>query len=193
MLNNAVILAGGKSSRMGEDKSLMPFGGYGSMVEYQYRRLQKIFKNVYISAKEDKFNFDANIIVDRYTQSSPMIAIASILEELNDDFFLISVDMPLLSFDAINLLLNAYNKEKKCDIYVLKSPNGLEPTATIYTKNILKDVQYLLKNGVHKLNFLLNSLDKVTIKWNNYSDFININDKISYNLAIKLLKNRKIQ
>ena len=193
MLNNAVILAGGKSSRMGEDKSLMPFGGYNSMVEYQYRRLETLFKNVYISAKDNKFDFDANIILDRYPQSSPLVAIASILEELNDDFFLISVDMPLLSFDAINTLLEAYNRDKKCDIYVLESPNGLEPTATIYTKNILKKIENNLKNGIHRLNYLINSSDKVTIKWNNYSEFININDKKSYNLAIKLYKKQKIQ
>ncbi len=193
MLNNAVILAGGKSSRMGEDKSLMPFGGYNSMVEYQYRRLETLFKNVYISAKDNKFDFDANIILDRYPQSSPMVAIASILEELNDDFFLISVDMPLLSFDAINTLLEAYNRDKKCDIYVLESPNGLEPTATIYTKNILKKIENNLKNGIHRLNYLINSSDKVAIKWNNYLEFININDKKSYNLAIKLYKKQKIQ
>lgn len=193
MLNNAVILAGGKSSRMGEDKSLMPFGGYNSMVEYQYRRLETLFKNVYISAKDNKFDFDANIILDRYPQSSPLVAIASILEELNEDFFLISVDMPLLSFDAINTLLEAYNRDKKCDIYVLESPNGLEPTATIYTKNILKKIENNLKNGIHRLNYLINSSDKVTIKWNNYSEFININDKKSYNLAIKLYKKQKIQ
>ena len=112
MLNSAVILAGGKSSRMGEDKALMPFGGCNSMAEYQYKRLKKIFKNVYISAKDNKFNFDAKIILDRYKQSSPMVAIASILEELQEDFFLISVDMPLLSLEAIKNLKETYYKNQ---------------------------------------------------------------------------------
>ncbi len=187
MLNNAVILAGGKSSRMGEDKALMPFGGYNSMAEYQYRRLQKLFKNVYISTKENKFDFKANIILDKYPQSSPMVAIASIIEELNDDFFLISVDMPLLSTDAINALIYEYNRGIKCDIYVLKSPNGLEPTATIYTKNILTKVKNLLEKDIHRLNYLLSELNKVTIKWDNYLEFININDKKTYNSTLKLI------
>ena len=185
MLNNAVILAGGKSSRMGEDKALMPFGGYSSMTEYQYRRLEKIFKNVYISAKENKFDFEANIILDKYPQSSPMVAIASILEELNDDFFLISVDMPLLSADAINALIALYNKEPEYDIYVLKSPNGDEPTATIYTKKIINQIKEFLEQNIHKLQYLINSVNKVSIKWDNISEFININDKKSYNYAKK--------
>ena len=158
MLNNAVILAGGKSSRMGEDKALMPFGGYNSMAKYQYKRLKKIFKNVYISAKENKFDFNAKIILDKYPQSSPMVAIASILEELQEDFFLISVDMPLLSIDAINKLKDAYNKNKGYDIYVLSSNNSYEPTATIYTKECLSLVQKCLKNNIHKIVVLPNCL-----------------------------------
>lgn len=185
MLNNAVILAGGKSSRMGEDKALMPFGGYNSMTEYQYRRLEKIFKNVYISAKENKFNFEANIILDKYPQSSPMVAIASILEELNNDFFLISVDMPLLSTDAIEALIDLYNKEPEYDIYVLQSPNGDEPTATIYTKKILNNLRVILDKKIHKLQYLLNNLNKATIKWDNRIEFVNVNDKSSYLYAKK--------
>lgn len=185
MLNNAVILAGGKSSRMGEDKALMPFGGYNSMTEYQYRRLEKIFKNVYISAKENKFDFEANIILDKYPQSSPMVAIASILEELNEDFFLISVDMPLLSEDAIQSLIDLYNKHREYDIYVLQSQNGDEPTATIYTKKILNSVKTILKKKIHKLQYLLSILNKSTIKWNNSIEFVNVNDKSSYLYAKK--------
>jgi molybdopterin-guanine dinucleotide biosynthesis protein A len=43
-----VIFAGGKSSRMGEDKSLLPFGTFSSLAEYQYNRLSNIFDIVYI-------------------------------------------------------------------------------------------------------------------------------------------------
>ena len=60
-----VIFAGGKSSRMGRDKSLLPFGGFETLTQYQYERLKKIFANVYISCKNrSKFDFDANFIED---------------------------------------------------------------------------------------------------------------------------------
>ncbi|HGZ69822.1 MAG TPA: molybdenum cofactor guanylyltransferase, partial [Nitratifractor sp.] len=80
MLANAVILAGGKSSRMGSDKALLPFGGYPTLAEYQYRRLSILFENVYISTKEDKFDFEAPLILDKEKSSSPLLAAASIFE-----------------------------------------------------------------------------------------------------------------
>ena len=39
-----VILSGGKSSRMGEDKSLLPFSSSKTLIEYQYKRLKPYFK-----------------------------------------------------------------------------------------------------------------------------------------------------
>ncbi|MCF6173461.1 MAG: NTP transferase domain-containing protein [Campylobacteraceae bacterium] len=63
----AVVLAGGKSSRMGRDKALLQFGWYDTLVEYQYRKLEAIFDKVYISSKEDKFDFDVDIIYDKYS------------------------------------------------------------------------------------------------------------------------------
>jgi len=39
--DTAIIFAGGKSSRMGRDKALLPFGGYDTLTEYQYRRLSQ--------------------------------------------------------------------------------------------------------------------------------------------------------
>jgi len=60
-----VIFAGGKSSRMGENKALLPFAGFETLTEYQYTRLSKIFSSVYISCKDKSiFSFDANFIED---------------------------------------------------------------------------------------------------------------------------------
>ena len=60
-----VIFAGGKSSRMGEDKALLPFAEFNTLTEFQLTRLKKIFKTVYISCKDKTlFEFDANFIED---------------------------------------------------------------------------------------------------------------------------------
>ena len=180
---SAVILAGGKSSRMGEDKALMPFVNSTTMTEYQYLRLKKLFKQVFLSAKEDKFAFGADIILDNYPESSPMVAIASILEELNDDFFLISVDMPLLSLEAIEKLISVYNSARGYDCYLLKSPNGLEPTAAIYSKQVAEKVKLLLAQDIHKLHYLIERINVKSVAWEIIEDFTNINDKESYKYA----------
>jgi len=177
---NSVILAGGKSSRMGEDKALMSFGGFDSMAEYQYCKLKKIFKNVYISIKESKFNFEHKAILDKQTTSSPMVALCSVLEELQEDFFLISVDIPLISKNSIKKLLNLYNVKQGYEIYLLKSPNGLEPTVAIYTKRVLPKVKELLTQDIHKLNYLIKNSNYTVLNSDNLDEFINVNDKKAY-------------
>ena len=91
MLNTipCVILSGGQSSRMGEDKSLMLLDNKTTMIEYLYERLTPIFDNVYISAKTDKFEKlqlpNKQLILDtNQTTSSPMIAFETIFQTLKD-------------------------------------------------------------------------------------------------------------
>jgi len=178
---SAVILAGGKSSRMGEDKALLPFGGYKSMSEYQYIKLKKIFKTVYISSKENKFNFKADLILDKYKESSPLVAIISILEELKcDAFFLLSVDMPYISLEDIESLIKVYKSEPNYEVYTLISKNGIEPTATIYTKAILNRAKIMIKENNHKLKHLITSSKYKAVISNKSENFININTKYEY-------------
>jgi molybdopterin-guanine dinucleotide biosynthesis protein A len=103
-----VILCGGKSSRMGEDKALLPFKNSNTLIEYQYNRLQQIFSDVFISLKKDKVNFTKNIIYDKNQNiSSPMIALDSIFESIkNDKVFIITVDTPFITKQTIEDIIN---------------------------------------------------------------------------------------
>ena len=85
LFNTAVVFAGGKSSRMGHDKALLPFGGYDSLSQYQYEKLQKMFNTVYVSAKDDKFDFSPQLIEDKYEQSSPLVGLISIFETIDEN------------------------------------------------------------------------------------------------------------
>jgi len=97
-----IIFAGGKSSRMGEDKSLLPFASSPTLTQYQIKRFKPYFKNIYISCKsKDKFSFKANFIEDfTKKESSPFVGLISVLEELDDEYvFVLSVDTPFFSFE----------------------------------------------------------------------------------------------
>ncbi|MFW3405226.1 NTP transferase domain-containing protein, partial [Aliarcobacter butzleri] len=76
---------GGKRSRLGEDKSLLPFGSSNSLIEYQYKRLKHYFKNLYISSKIDKFDFlnPSDLILHENQEIySPILALYSIFKKL---------------------------------------------------------------------------------------------------------------
>ncbi len=181
----AVILAGGKSSRMKKDKALLPFGGYTSLAEFQQRRLSKIFSKVYISSKNNKFDFDVDIIEDRYESSSPLVALVSIFEALDDieEVFLLSVDAPFVEKGIINTLYK--NNTSLDDVVVAQSNNGLEPLCAIYHRSCLIEAKKALEANRHKLHSLFEKLNVKIVKIDNKSAFINLNYPSEYKEAKK--------
>ena len=184
----AVILAGGKSSRMQRDKALLPFWGYSSLAEFQYIRLSKLFSKVYISSKNNKFDFDVDIIEDRYEESSPLVALVSIFETLSniEEVFLLSVDSPFVNKGIIDTLYKNNNVIK--DVVVAKSNNGLEPLCAIYNRSCLIEAKKALKANQHKLRSLFKNLNIKIVKIENESAFINLNYPSEYEKAKKLHK-----
>ena len=176
----AVIFAGGKSSRMGRDKALLSFGGYNSLTEYQYRKLEKIFSKVYISSKENKFDFDCEIIEDIDEISSPLIALISIFEKI-DEAFILSVDTPFVDKNIIDKLIQ--NNSDKYDVILAKSPNGLEPLCGIYRSSILKIAKAQLEDDNHRLNSLLSKLNIKVIEFEDNHKFMNLNYPLDYEEA----------
>ena len=184
---SGVVIAGGRSSRMGEDKALMPFGSYSSLAQLQYRKLQKIFNRVYISTKSNKFDFDANLIYDKYNNISPLNAIISSLEETNSDIFLLSVDIPLISKKTIDKLIDAYKKYPYYETIIAKSINGLEPTVAIYKQSVLNVAKQMQERQNFKLREFIKSTNYLTIPINSREEFLNINTKKDYKEAINLI------
>ena len=104
-----VILSGGKSSRMGEDKSLLPFSSSKTLIQYQYDRLKPYFKNIYISSKVDKFDFlekEFLILDENKDIFSPILALDTIFDKFkNQKIFIITVDTPLVTIASISKLI----------------------------------------------------------------------------------------
>ena len=178
-------MAGGKSSRMEQDKALLPFGNYNSLAQYQYERLSKYFDNIYISSKSNKFDFDIDIIEDKYNNSSPLVALISIFETLKiEEVFILSVDAPFISQQTIEKLYK--EAEDKNSVIVAKSNNGIEPLCGIYRRSILDNAKKFLNEENHRLQALLKSVDtqEVSIDAN---EFMNLNYPFEYEEAKRRL------
>ena len=181
-----VIFAGGKSSRMGEDKSLLPFHGYNTLTQYQYNRLKKIFKNVYISCKnKNKFDFKAPFIEDIKTKDifAPTVGFVSIFEVLDDDsFFAISVDSPFIDENIIKKLI--LSDDQKNDATIAKTSFGIEPMCGIYHKSIQNSFKKMLKEDNYKLGYLLKNANATFVDFTNNKNFLNINYPSQYQEAL---------
>ena len=179
-----IIFAGGKSSRMGEDKALLPFGAYPTLTKYQYSKLSNYFQDVYISAKTDKFDFECRVIEDTQEGYSPLIALLSIFETLEvEEIFILSVDAPFVNKEVIERILE--NRDEKKDIVVAKSPSGIQPLCGCYKKTILPLAYAQLEKGNHKLLDLLALSKTELVVFSEDEPFTNINHPQEYKEAFK--------
>lgn len=168
---------------MGEDKSLLPFGGYNTLAEFQYRRLSPYFSKTYISSKSNKFDFDANIIYDIVSDvSSPMIALKSILSSVDSDFvFILPIDSPLITIKSINeIIINSINNQ----ITVAKTEK-IHNLCGVFSTNIHSEIDHFLLKNNHKINDLIFSLKYGIIGFLDEIEFSNINYKSEYNEIFK--------
>lgn len=184
--STAIIFAGGKSSRMGTDKALLAFGKHNSMTEYLHQKLTKLFKTIYVSAKSDKFDFSAKIIVDKYEQSSPIVALVSIFETVKDnEIFIISVDTPLITQKIIDELYRNADENRSADAIIAVSPDGVEPMCGIYRRTIYLTAKNYLDNDIHQLMKLLKSSEVKYVEFDSSEEFYNLNSPAEYEIAIK--------
>lgn len=130
---SAVILAGGQSSRMGRDKALLPFGGFDTLAEYQFRRLQPLFDEVFVSLKTDKLPFQAPIIYDCAELSAPIVALTAILRAVKTPrVFVLAVDTPFFDAAAIARLLAV-----DAPVAMARTSSGEHPMCAVYDRALL--------------------------------------------------------
>lgn len=182
-----VILCGGKSSRMQEDKALLAFANSSSLAKYQYDRLKPYFKKVYISSKSNKFDFleDENLILDKNKTYSPIAALEAIFENINEEkIFILTVDTPLIQIETIKKIIeNSFDY----DISVAKT-SRLHNLCGLFKKQKIKPViKKMLKEDFHKVGFLLQSLHSNAIAFEDEDEFINLNEKKDYKKALELI------
>jgi molybdopterin-guanine dinucleotide biosynthesis protein A len=181
-----VIFAGGRSSRMGEDKSLLPFGNSPTLTEFQLNRLKKIFKNVYISCKDrSKFDFQCDFIEDIKTSSiyAPTAGFIAIFEYLQcERFFALSVDTPFIAQCEIEQLIKADRSDSEATI--AKTSSGMQPMCGIYHRSLMEKFQQMFQEENHKLGYLLKNSKTVFVDFENEKPFLNLNYPHEYQEAL---------
>jgi len=184
-----VIFAGGRSSRMQEDKALLPFGEFKTLTEFQLNKLSKIFSNVYISCKtKQKFDFQANFIEDVKTQNvyAPTAGFVAVFETLQcESFFALSVDAPFVNESIIKRLIDADNPI--LDATVAKTPFGIQPMCGIYHQSLKSSFLQMLEQDNHKLGFLLKNTQTKIIEFQDDTPFLNLNKPQDYQQALNAL------
>lgn len=141
-----VILAGGESSRMGENKALLEINGT-RIIETAYRLMSDLFDEVLlVTNSPESYKFiPCRKIADIYSGMGPLAGIHAALSACTAHrAFVIACDMPGLNPQLIRELSGMPGG---ADVIVPETPGGLEPLHALYDKSCLPGMAKMLREG----------------------------------------------
>ncbi len=150
----AVILAGGKSSRMGSNKAFLKLKGK-TFIELQIELLREMFDEIFISANTPSEYAYLNLPVykDIDPSKGPLGGIyTSLINSSSFHTFMLACDMPFVGPELIKHLKDL---TKEYDVVIPKSERGLEPLHAFYSKNCIDPIKRELdENNLRIRSFL---------------------------------------
>jgi molybdopterin-guanine dinucleotide biosynthesis protein A len=139
-----VLLAGGKSRRMGEDKRYLVVGGQ-TLLERGLAVLRSIFQEVLIVIAQDSppLGVDARVVRDLVPDCGSLGGLYSGLSQATTPYiFVVACDMPFLDQAVIAQFTN---RRATADIVMAKLAGRLHPMHALYGKRCLQTVEQMIR------------------------------------------------
>lgn len=139
-----IILAGGKSSRMGKNKALLEIGGE-RIIDKAVSLFKSLFKEVILvtNTPEEYAGLDVKVVTDIFPGKGSLGGIYTGMVYASCDYsFVVSCDMPFLKRELIEYLIDI---KDGFDVVVPRLRTGHEPLHAAYSKECLKPIEALIK------------------------------------------------
>ena len=194
MTFSAVILAGGKSLRMGCDKAFLEIGGQ-TLLARQIQLVREIgAEEIFISGRTgvDYSTFGCRVLEDKFPDAGPLAGIEQALDATSSPLLLVlAVDLPGMSAEFLRQLAAGC---RECRGAVPRVNGNLEPLGALYPKAALSIASALLnQNSFAVKNFaarcepaaLVSFIDlpatsgKLFLNWNSPGDWDSVQSQIS--------------
>ncbi|MEM4724956.1 MAG: molybdenum cofactor guanylyltransferase [Candidatus Hadarchaeum sp.] len=196
---SAVILAGGKSQRLGFDKSLLQLNG-----EWLLERIIKdmaAFSDdpiVIANAKPALATLPARIIPDIYPGSGPLGGIYTGLQAMHyHRGVFVACDMPFLNMELLRYMILLATD---FDVVIPRIASEVEPLHAIYSKDCLPAISQALERGERRVVSFFPQVrvryveqEEIDILDPQHLSFFNINTVEDLELARQVLRTRAIQ
>ena len=163
-----VILAGGRSSRMGRDKAALPWRGATLLTDLLLRSQGVAFDEIVVSANRTPDlsslppDLAARIIVvaDSFQGCGPLGGMEAAFRACTCSYCLVlSVDLPFYDFSPVKRLLPELSQTSLVDLFLPMSENRPQPLAAIYKREAaLEAVQAALAAGKRRVLSIADAL-----------------------------------
>lgn len=183
-----LVLAGGKSTRMGKDKTQLVYHGKAQQ-NHVVETLENNFLQTFVSVAQNDIISTNNYIQDKFVGLGAFGAICSAFQyDPNKAWLVVATDLPFVTENLIKLLLQKRNPKKIATAIKGKSKEFVEPLITIYEPKAYPVLLSFLAQGYScPRKVLINSeVEIVEVD----DDLIrNINTPDEYLKALKEIKN----
>lgn len=155
------ILAGGKSSRMGQNKALLQLNN----VRFIDRIAEELsgFEETLISvaSKGEYEDMGLPVVYDEHKDIGPMEGIYQILQNASEEYvFICAADMPFIKKELVEYMAEFISSDYDC--YCLVDEDHIHPLCAIYSKKMLDVIKEQIESGNYRL---LNVLRAVRTKY----------------------------
>ncbi|MBI5193111.1 MAG: molybdenum cofactor guanylyltransferase [Nitrospirae bacterium] len=158
-----IILVGGKSRRMGQDKAVMSVGG-----KKVFRRILDVFEPLFdeiliVTDKKGKFaDYGYHEVVDLIPESGPMGGIyTGLFYAKSDKVFAASCDLPFLHSTPVTAIIN---EAQEYDIVVPEISGRLHPLHAVYSKRCMPYIIKRIENKERNITRFITETDELTVK-----------------------------
>ncbi len=182
---NGLVLTGGKSQRMGRDKSKIEYHGQ-SQKQYIFQMLSGICQQVFISVNEEQdAALNGTSLKDRFTGIGPMGGILTALQSNPTAAWLVvACDLPYLTQSTLEYLIQHRNPSKIATAFF--EPNGTfpEPLITIWEPRSYAVLLQALSQGYSCHRKVLINSDVQMLQVPDVKELTNVNDPVAYEVAM---------
>ena len=173
-----LVLAGGKSRRMGRDKALLLRAGQ-SQLSYVASLLEGAAERVFVSARRDQQDDPERgqfaTIVDRYEGIGPIAGILSAMDEHpGADWLVVACDLPNIDAETLDYLVEHRGAEPFTAYR--SSHDGLpEPLCAIYAAGSDAVLRRFVDDGIYCPRKMLINSDTLLLEQPNPAALDNVN------------------
>lgn len=161
----ALILAGGESRRMGQDKASLKLGDQ-TLLQRVTNIVQPLFSDVIVSVRQPRPDCDLPQVSDDPLHAGPLAGLAAGLARADTTWvFAVACDMPFITPQLIECLAGFRSAEdySQVDAVVPVVAGYPQPLAAFYARHNLGVLREILNgNGRHSLRELL---EKLTVRY----------------------------
>jgi molybdenum cofactor guanylyltransferase len=192
----AVVLTGGKSSRMGRPKALLPFDGE-PLIVHIVRHLKRVFaETVVVAAPEQELPLlPVALVRDQVAYQGPVSGIYRGLKAATKEVcFVTSCDAPFLDLALISHLLSEISD---CDVVVPFWQERFQPLHAVYRRSVAPLLHEQLERGELRPIFLYDKVrtrkvheDEIRTFDPEGMSFLNMNSPADYDSALQLWRKK---